>query len=307
MADNAGRDKMINPLSQPLKGEKGTILVLVLWVIALLTMIAGYFSVEARLRGNLGYGSWNLLKSRLEIESLLNLASFYLAPIEQDKDAQDPEHFLFADGSRYRVRMNGRDLEFTIEDERGKVDLNKVSEEELDNILTALLGNREGNQASHISDAIMDWRDNDDDKRSGGAESDFYESLNPPYKPANAKFLLLEQLLLVRGVGPRLFWGPIEWKKKYTKGKKGDIPLWKGGIQDLFTVYNQAGTVLRAAAPEPLLDILDEKDLSEKGGKGTLRLRACLYQGCYQIFWEAEKQQNRYYKLIHWQQIPRFD
>ena len=298
---------MTNLLSQPLKGEKGTILVLVLWVIALLTMIAGYFSVEARLRGNLGYGSWNLLKSRLEVESLLNLASLYLAPIDQDKDVRDPDHFLFADGSRYMVRMGGRDLEFTLQDERGKIDLNKVSEDVLEKVLSSLLANQAGSQASHISDAVMDWRDNDDDKRSSGAEDAFYQSLSPPYKPSNSRFLLLEQLLLVRGVTPRIFWGPLKWREKDKKGKKGETPSWKGGIQDLFTVYNQAGTVLRAAAPEPLLDILDEKDLSDKGGKGTLRLRTCLYQGCYQVFWNAEKQQKRYYKLIHWQQIPRFD
>lgn len=298
---------MINPLLQPLKGEKGSILVLVLWVISLLTMVAGYFSMEARLRGNLGYGSWNLLKSRLEIESVLNLASIYLAPLEQDKDARDPEHFLFADGSEYRVRINGRDLEFTLEDERGKIDLNKVNEDVLEKVFSSLLENQEEDQASHISNAIMDWRDNDDDKRSGGAEEGFYESLSPPYKPANSKFLLLEQLLLVRGVNPRIYWGPIEWGEKEKKGKKGKTPAWKGGIQDLFTVYNQGGTVLKAAAPEPLLDILDEKDLSDKGGKGTLRLRTCLCQGCYQVFWEVEKQQNSYYKLIHWQQSPRFD
>ncbi len=287
-----------------LKEERGTILILVLWVIALLTMVAGYFSVEARLRGNMGHSAWNLLKSRLEVESILNLSAVYLAPLEQAKESEDPEHFIAADGAEYKVKINGRDVSFRLEDERGKLDINRVSEDTLSKVLDALLENRNPNLASRLTDAILDWKDNDEDRRTNGAEKDFYESLTPPYKPANSKFLLLEQLLLVKDMTPRIFWGPLEWKKP---GEKEDSPSWKGGIQDIFTVYNQNGIVIKAAAPAPLLDVLDEEELSDKGGKGTLRFRACLYQGCYQVFWDAQKQGNRFYKLLHWQRIPRFD
>ncbi len=302
MADNTSGPKMNKESLSPLGDQSGTILVLVLWVIALLTMVAGYFSVEARLRGNMGHSAWNLLKSRLEVESILNLTAIYLAPLDQEQDEEDTDKFIVADGSSYKVKIGGRELGFSLEDERGKIDLNKVDEELLDKILGTFL---EGvvEEPSHIVEAILDWKDNDDDKRPGGAEKDYYESLKPAYKPANSKFLLLEQLLLVKGMDPKIFWGPIEWEKS---GEKAESSAWKGGIQDLFTVYNQSGVVIRAAAPEPLLDILDEKDLSDKGGMGTLRLKTCLYQGCYQIFWDVEKQQNSLFKLLHWQQIPRF-
>ena len=284
--------------------DDGSILVLVLWVIALLTMVAGYFSVEARLRGNMGHNAWNLLKSRLEIESILNLTSIYLGPLEQKDDTEDPDHFIFADGSQYKVRINGRDVKFRLEDERGKLDINTVSEDTLGSVLDALLEDQNPGLASRLTDCILDWKDNDEDRRSGGAEKDYYEKQIPPYKPANSRFLLLEQLLLVRYMTPRIFWGPIEWNKSAKK----DQPLsWKGGIQDIFTVYNQAGVVIKAAAPEPLLDILDEQELSDKGGRGTLRFRTCLYQGCYQVFWDAKKNGKQLYTLLHWQHIPRFD
>jgi len=286
------------------ENEKGTILVLVLWVIALLTMVAGYFSVETRLRGNMGHGTWNLLKSKLEIESVLNLAAVYMAPLEQDSDTDDPDHFLLADGSTYKVFINGRDLEFTIEDERGKIDLNKVSEETLATVLDGLLGAQDENIASNLTDAILDWRDNDDDKRPHGAEKEYYQALSPSYEPSNSKFMYLEQLLLVKDMKPNIYWGPIKWQNVQ---EKEESPAWKGGLQDIFTVYNQGGNVIKAAAPEPLLKILDEKDLSDKGGKGTIRLKACLYQGCYQVFWDPVKDQNKLFKLVHWQQIPRFD
>ncbi len=286
-----------------IRGQRGSILIMVLWVIALLTMIAGYFSMEARLRGNMGYSAWNLLRSRIEVESILNLASLYVAPVDQ-KENEDKDQFLVADGSRYKVDIDGRQVEFRLEDERGKVDINKVSQEVLEKILDAVLQDQGKDTATHLADAIMDWRDNDDDRRPGGAEKDYYQSLSPAYKPSNSKFLLLEQLLLVKGMDPKIFWGPLDWE---GPGSKKEGPIWKGGIQDLFTVYNQKGIVLKAAAPAPLLEILDEKDLSDAGGKGIMRLRTCLYQGCYQIFWEIEKQQNHFFKLLHWQQISRFD
>jgi general secretion pathway protein K len=63
-------------------------------------------------------------------------------------------------------------------------------------------------EASMIINSIKDWIDSeDDDAITGlnGAESDYYEDLDPPYACKNDRFTYISELLLVRGVIPELF------------------------------------------------------------------------------------------------------
>ena len=88
-----------------------------------------------------------------------------------------------------------------------------------------------------ILNAIKDWLDSgDDDAITGvsGAESDYYESLDPPYTARNGPIRHLGELLRIKGVTPELLYGI-------------DDVL---GLSQFVTVY---GTDLfGAAGPSPL-------------------------------------------------------
>jgi len=56
-----------------------------------------------------------------------------------------------------------------------------------------------------LADAVVDWLDNDDTPRAGGAESSYYLSLPYPYRAKNDLFDTLDELRLVRGVTPDTF------------------------------------------------------------------------------------------------------
>jgi general secretion pathway protein K len=61
-----------------------------------------------------------------------------------------------------------------------------------------------------IIDSVKDWIDSgDDDAITGlnGAESEYYQDLDPPYPCKNAPFTDIGELALVRGVTPELFRG----------------------------------------------------------------------------------------------------
>lgn len=62
-----------------------------------------------------------------------------------------------------------------------------------------------------IACAIVDWRDSDENPTETvggtGAESDYYQSLNPPYSAKNAPFDTVDELLLVKGITSDLFYG----------------------------------------------------------------------------------------------------
>lgn len=63
-----------------------------------------------------------------------------------------------------------------------------------------------------IADALLDYLDEDDEVRDYGAESEYYEGLDPPYYPRNGMPDSLDELLLVRGITPALLYG-LDWNR----------------------------------------------------------------------------------------------
>jgi len=56
-----------------------------------------------------------------------------------------------------------------------------------------------------ITDSILDWIDPDTNPHVNGTESNYYESLDPPYKAKDGLMDDLSELLLVRGVTPEIY------------------------------------------------------------------------------------------------------
>ncbi|MEQ9411382.1 MAG: type II secretion system protein GspK [Fuerstiella sp.] len=63
------------------------------------------------------------------------------------------------------------------------------------------------NMTDDLVDAILDWLDSDEDRRPGGAESDYYETLPIAYSCKNGPMDSIDELLKIQGVTPELFYG----------------------------------------------------------------------------------------------------
>ena len=64
-----------------------------------------------------------------------------------------------------------------------------------------------------IINSVKDWQDSgDDDAISGltGAESDYYEDLDPPYTIRNGPIPHINELLRIQGISPEFFYGSAE-------------------------------------------------------------------------------------------------
>jgi general secretion pathway protein K len=84
------------------------------------------------------------------------------------------------------------------------------------------IANIEETDKETILDSLKDWMDKDDiETPLNGAESDYYEGLDPPYKCKNGPFDHISEVRLVKGITPEIFNGI------------GDL----GGIGDYITVY----------------------------------------------------------------------
>ncbi|MFV0444463.1 MAG: hypothetical protein ACK5Q5_12910 [Planctomycetaceae bacterium] len=98
-------------------------------------------------------------------------------------------------------------VRFGLMNESARLNLNTILNYELDAetqrfMLTAL-----PNMTDEIADAILDWIDTDTDPRESGCEFDYYQSLAPPYDPADGELESIDDLLKVRGVTPALLYG----------------------------------------------------------------------------------------------------
>ncbi len=170
--------------------RKGTILIIALWIMAILSLLA------------LGLGHRMGLELRLAGYQRDRLKLLYIARaginrtiLELEKTESSSYHSL-KDLSRITDSLNNTEVgdgQFLLEisDEERKININRASEE----ILTLLPG-----ISKNIASSIIDWRDEDNDPLTGGAESQYYLSLDPPYECKNSAFELKEELLLVKGI-----------------------------------------------------------------------------------------------------------
>ena len=98
--------------------------------------------------------------------------------------------------------------------------------------------------AVNILEAIIDWIDDDEDPSGfGGAESSYYTGLEDPYEPRNGPMEFVEELLLVRGVTPELYYGV------------DDIP----GLATLVTPHGRDGRININTADPFILGSLAEE------------------------------------------------
>ncbi len=181
---------------RPIKSQNGIALVLVLWVLLLLTIVTGSFSLMARMDRLEANVLLTGTQARLSAESAINLAVLAL------RDPND-ETRMIADGRLYQQELDGVLLEVSATDERGKLDINATDELTMTNMFVG--HGMEPDQAELLAAAVMDWRDEDELERVNGAEEDAYLAAGLEMGPANRPFMMPEELLQVIGMEYELF------------------------------------------------------------------------------------------------------
>ena len=211
--------------SLPQDDRRGTVLLIVLVVIALLSL-AAYGFTEMMIREAQATAAYaRMVESRVAAESGIELAAAYLGTrtgYASDNFYDNPEFFygiLARDGGSPATRSrfslvapletdpSAGMVRYGLMDESGKINLNAISqlnlsEDEQVSLLLFLPG-----MTYETADAILDFLDEDDLPRAYGAESEYYSGLAPPYTPKNGPLDALEELLMVRGVTPELLFG----------------------------------------------------------------------------------------------------
>jgi general secretion pathway protein K len=201
--------KGINPYI--LANNKGGVaLILVMWVMVVLIAIVGEFSsamrTELKITRNFKEEeqSYQAALRGIELAKMEILSA--KAPYYVYRNEEDMLVFGQEDESPVREGESGNSFySYTISDENGKININTATRQQLKYVIQNT--GVDITEVDTIVDSILDWRDKNDLHMLNGAEEDYYKSLEKPYSCKDGPFDIIEELLLVKGVTPSIFYG----------------------------------------------------------------------------------------------------
>jgi general secretion pathway protein K len=186
-------------------GEEGTVLLLVILILTLISVLvlswAQEWRTELKLASN--YGEAHKCQRLAEagiyyaLGKLLTAKTAEMGGINAVPPQGDSGPLWQGDQQPHVLELPDGIAEVRIGDEGGKINLNHASEPLLYNFFT-VLGLPEP-QVRIMVDSIQDWRMKGTYPRLYGAKSAYYLSLDPPYVAKNGRFETVEELAWVRG------------------------------------------------------------------------------------------------------------
>lgn len=81
-----------------------------------------------------------------------------------------------------------------------KIKISEIYSNRMKNLITTFDEEQSMGPAENFVDTVWDWVDEDDDERTGGAESSHYQSLEKPYMSANGLMTNITELRLLKGM-----------------------------------------------------------------------------------------------------------
>ncbi len=159
-----------------------------------------------------------------------------------------------------------------------KININTADAPLIQQVLTTM--GVDASEISEVSDSILDWIDADDGTRPAGAESDYYQGLNPSYYAKNAPVDDMSELLLVKGVTLAMFKGgsvtndagaAFQHHRLGFGSAPGQVPDYPFGLIDVFTPFS-SGQVNLNTADATVLQLIPGMDTAS--AEGILKFRA---------------------------------
>jgi len=175
---------------------RGIALISVLWIAGLLAVMAA------------GFVSTSRTETRLARNQLENAKAQALADAGVERAVRgllefEPERVWRADGRIYGFALGEGEVQVSIRDEDGKIDLNEGSLELLSGLFEAL--ELEPDAAQALAERIADFRDPDHDPEPVGAEDPAYVAAGLVDGAADRPFISEAELIRVFGVTEQLY------------------------------------------------------------------------------------------------------
>jgi len=175
-----------------LEGERGSVLILVAWVFAIIGIVAAFLLQRSEMEWAAVANLERNIQARQLAEEILQECLALLR--EDDTDNDNMADAWFDNDGFSQYERDGYQVTVKIEDESSKPNLNWLNLNELQYLKI------DGEQL----EPLLDWIDRDDELRSEGAEIEFYQALTPAYKPRNGFLPTMREILAVKD-GPDIY------------------------------------------------------------------------------------------------------
>lgn len=176
--------------------QRGFALLSVLWVTAFLAVIAASLSFQSRTNVQLVKNNLEYFKVQQQNKGMILSSVIELLGVQDVANQAALERF-------HSVSNNTRTTILRLQDEAGKIDINIASAEMFMSLLVQV--GLDHAEATNITNAMLDWRDNDSLKRINGAEAKQYQQAGYPYIPTNKDYDRIEELQLIFGMTPNIY------------------------------------------------------------------------------------------------------
>ena len=183
--------------------RRGSVIVLVIWAVAIAAVIVGAAQVLGFRAATMGREAIAKVEARWAARAGIEETLAVLEYHTEEPDPTDARQLfkdleLVADGELASGSWEIRHVEDGVEirgpqDEHAKINVNNATKA----TLLELSG-----MSLDVADAIVDWRDSDDNAGMMGAEYDYYVNRDVGYEPRNAPFRTIAELELVAGAFP---------------------------------------------------------------------------------------------------------
>ena len=169
--------------------ERGFAVILVIWALAVMTTIAAGFALAVRHETRVAQDGVTELESDAAMTAALSYAIYQL-------NLRDADRRWLADGHSHSIPTTNVSTTVTVRSEGAKIDINRAPRQLLEGLIAQLLPDA---PVSQLVDALIDWRDRDDDVSPEGAEENEYRSAGYSYGPANDALRSVHELGQVMG------------------------------------------------------------------------------------------------------------
>ncbi len=205
---NPTSHKKLSGFSRYRRRQGGAVLIIVLWFIALMSLLVATLASEVRMAAKAVYYNQNNVRVWAKTLEALHLAQMELMIQRMPPPPEDSEIPL-SERENPLMRFNGQVLQLShplpagvtvrIYDHAGKINLRSLDTNHLRELLREYIGEDDLERLDALQQAWDDWKDADDLKRVNGAEKAYYKTLDPPYEPRNGLFETLEEIRLIKG------------------------------------------------------------------------------------------------------------
>jgi general secretion pathway protein K len=275
------------------KSERGVALLVTMMALALMTLLVMDFTTSASLGYRSAAGQANELRAEYLARSAINVGlSLLSTDAQQDALAKTPHDGLDEPWAQPYppVPLGGGAAQIAIADEARKIDINLLMNPRTGQanpiyvaIVERLFTNIGVDPA--IVPAIVDWLDPDSIESPGGAESDYYLRLLPPYEPRNGPMPTIGDLRMIRGVDDATF---LRLQQFLTASPEPRVNINTASpeviaalLPELSDNTSMVKEIIQARTVQPFLMITDVGNLAGLGNVATPLMKLITTRSAY--------------------------